>query len=397
MAERSKLRVLFVHNALYVPFLLTRAFRQLGHQAASVYYGYNERNADLTWGCDYKLSEHWRATPQHSAFLLYAAARYDVFHFWARPYIVPVLYKAFSVHIPLDLAFLHRLGKKIVFQSDGCYPMIRPSVWKTKIDPEICHVCQTTQGDTYGFCSNNNTIKLNAAMNRYADLRFGTGIGYDFEAGAEYVFCPVDLSLWHEHLEIPAEFAYQRRQPESVLVYHGVGSHVIGNRGNIKGTVWVRQAVEQLRREGHNVELMYVEGVPNKVVRFYQAQADIVVDQLLLGGGGQSARECLALGKPVLTRIHPEQMASFERAGAPFGMPPFVPTDKTTIVENLRRLVIDRDLRSSIGGRSAEFARQVLDPVKVAIRFSDYYRTLFHGKRNEPSTGAEVVGSPLVH
>jgi glycosyltransferase involved in cell wall biosynthesis len=377
MAPSRQLRILFVHNALYVPFLLTRAFRRLGHRAASVYYGYNDRNSDLTWGCDYNLSENWKATPLHVGFLLYAAARYDVFHFWARPYMIPALYKGFPVHLAWDLAFLHRLGKKIVFQSDGCYPMIRPSVWKTAVDPEICHICQTTQGDTYGFCSNNNTIKLNAAMERYAHLRFGTGLGYDFEARAEYVFCPVDLELWHDELEIPPQFKYERRKPGSVLIYHGVGNHVIGNRGNIKGTVWVREAVQALQSEGYNIELMYVEGVPNKVVRFYQAQADVVVDQLLLGGGGQSARECLALGKPVLTRIHPEQVQHFERAAAPYGMPPFMPTDKTTIKDNLRRLADDPDLRKSLGARSAQFARQVLDPIKAAERYGTYYEALF--------------------
>ena len=35
-------------------------------------------------------------------------------------------------------------------------------------------------------------------------------------------------------------------------------------------------------------------------MRFYQAQADIVVDQLIYGHWGSTAVECMALGKPVV-------------------------------------------------------------------------------------------------
>ncbi len=372
-----KLRILQVHHALYVTRLLTQGFRQLGHKADNVYFDFGGKSADLTWGCDFNLSGRPRALPQHAAFLLYAIANYDVFHFWQKPYLIPACYSAFARHLPFDLALLHRLGKKIVFQSDGCYPMIRPSVWKTMIDPQICHTCQVTQGDTYGFCSNANTIKMNAAMERYADMRFGIGVNLDFEASASFAFWPVDLERWNPQLTIPREHLYPRQRNDALLVYHGVGSHVIGNRGNIKGTDWIRQTVQELQDEGYNLELMHVEGRSNSEIRFYQAQSDIVVDQLLLGGGGANARECLALGKPVLTRMHPQQEASFQAAAAPFEPPPFVPTDRHTLKTNLIRLIENPKLRAEIGEKSATFAREVLSPVATARRYVQHYETLW--------------------
>jgi len=313
--------------------------------------------------------------------------RFDVFHFWARPYMVPPLYTILPRHHPWDLKLLKRFGKKIVFQSDGCYPMVRPSVWKTAVDPEICHVCQTTQGDTYGFCSNANTIRLNEAMDRYADLRFGMGLDLDFEKSADYVFAPVDVERWNPQIEVPEQHRFKRKRPGSVLIYHAVGSHVIGNRGNIKGTDKIIAAVDKLQRDGLNVELMHIERVPNDTIRFYQVQADIVVDQLLIGGGGANARESLAVGKPVLTRVHPQQLEAFKTAAAPHKPPPFIETDRHNLEENLVRLVRDPHLRARIGKESGEFAAAVLSPRASAERYVAHYRRLFA----KPSTSG--VGS----
>jgi hypothetical protein len=303
--------------------------------------------------------------------------RYDVIHFWARPYLVPPLFTAFTTHFPADLALLKSAGKKISYQSDGCYVMVKPSSWKAQVDATICHVCQTTQPDTYGFCSNTNTVRLNAAMDRYADIRFGTAMGLDYEKNAEHVFFPVDPELWHEGLQAPPEYVYQRQRPGSLLIYHGVGSHVIGNRGNIKGTVWIAETIRELQNEGHNVEMMHIERVPNKVVRFYQAQADIVVDQLLVGGGGQNSRECLALGKPVLTRMHPQQFDVFKRSSAPFNPPPYIAVERDTLKAELLRLIKSPELRNEVGRKSAQFARDVLSPVFAARRYVSHFERLY--------------------
>jgi glycosyltransferase involved in cell wall biosynthesis len=378
-ASDRKLRVLHIHHALYVNYLLVRGLRQLGHKAANVYFNFTPGtgSADLTWGCDYNLSSSLGALPRQITFLFYAIANYDIFHFWGSPFLIPAFFQTFSKHLPLDLRLLHWFGKKIIFQSDGCMVMVRPSVWKTQIDPEICYVCQTTQGDTYGYCSNDYTIRLNSAMERYADLKIGMGLGYDFEATAIMAFVPVDVELWNPHLVIPSEYIFPRKNPDSVLIYHGVGLQGVPQRGNIKGTLWIKETVAQLQAEGYNVELMYVEAIPNRIVRYYQAQADIVVDQLLVGGGGQMSRECLALGKPVLTRVHPEQIEAYKKAAAPFDPPPYIPTDRITLKANLIRLLENPVLRREIGEKSAEFARNVLTPAACAQKYLDFYQALY--------------------
>ena len=370
------MRILQVHHALYIPTLLTRGFRELGHRADTVTFGITERVRDLTWGADFNLNGRPWAAPQHVAFLLWALTRYDVFHFWARPYVVPAAYNLFRRHFPFDLQLIKRAGKRISFQSDGCYAMVRPSVWQSKVDPEICRTCQLTQGDTYGFCCNKHTVELNEAMDRYADLRFGMGMGLDYEANAKYVFSPVDIERWRPDLEIPPEHRVEKK-PGTVLVYHGVGSHVVGNRGAIKGTDVLLRTIDELKKEGYPVDLLHVENCPNNNIRFYQAQADIVVDQLLIGGGGQNARECLALGKPVLTRVHDQQWSVFKEAAAPHGVPPFVATDGRTLKQNLIMLINNAELRAEIGARSAAWARAVLAPTASASRYVEHFQKLY--------------------
>src|SRR5260370_17085214 len=146
--------------------------------------------------------------------------------------------------------------------------MGRRSVWKAAVDPEIFHVWQTTQGDTYGFCSNANTIRLNEAMDRYADLRFGMGLVLDLEKSADYVFAPVDVERWNPQIEVPEQHRFKRKRPGSVLIYHAVVSHVIGNRGNIKGTHKIIAAVDKLQRDSLNVALMHIHRLPNHPIRF---------------------------------------------------------------------------------------------------------------------------------
>ena len=42
-------------------------------------------------------------------------------------------------------------------------------------------------------------------------------------------------------------------------------------------------------------------------MKFIQSQADLIVDQLNYGRFGATTRECLALGKPVITNCNPLQ------------------------------------------------------------------------------------------
>ena len=57
----------------------------------------------------------------------------------------------------------------------------------------------------------------------------------------------------------------------------------------MKGTHVFVPLVERLKAQGLDVELMFFHDVPSREIRFYQAQADIVLDSSRSAGSARTA------------------------------------------------------------------------------------------------------------
>lgn len=78
--------------------------------------------------------------------------------------------------------------------------------------------------------------------------------------------------------------------------------HAPSHRG-VKGTRFLLEAAERLRREGVPFDLELIENLPNTEALRRYGDADLVVDQLLAGWYGGFAVEAMALGKPVIAYL----------------------------------------------------------------------------------------------
>jgi len=137
----------------------------------------------------------------------------------------------------------------------------------------------------------------------------------------------------------------------------------------MKGTEYVIKASEKLKSEGYRIKLILVENIPyDKVIEYYK-QADIVVDQLLLGWYGNVAIEAMALGKPVCVYIR-EDLESY----LPFM--PFYNTSPTSLFENLKVLIEDEKLRGELGQKGREYVEKVHDPIKVTEKVIELYKEI---------------------
>jgi glycosyltransferase involved in cell wall biosynthesis len=144
--------------------------------------------------------------------------------------------------------------------------------------------------------------------------------------------------------------------------------HAPSNREK-KGTQYVIEACARLP-----VELDIVEGVPHDEARARYARADIVVDQLNAGWHGVFALESMALGKPVVTYLKPDVV---ERSAEGYGVRlPVMPATRETLVDALRPLVEQPELRRELGLQSRAYVEQVHDIDRVADRLLDLYRGL---------------------
>ena len=94
-----------------------------------------------------------------------------------------------------------------------------------------------------------------------------------------------------------------------------------------------------------------------KQLRFFQAQADIVVDMLTFGWFGATAREALMLGKPVIAHIRPAWLETMRQEIPEYvDELPIVEATPETARDVLLDLVQNPEKRAEIGRRSREFA-----------------------------------------
>ena len=76
-------------------------------------------------------------------------------------------------------------------------------------------------------------------------------------------------------------------------IYHAVGNYDLrsdlANQVNIKTTHLIVPTVEKLKADGYPVELVFCTNIPNRDVRYYQLQSDIVIDMLTFGFFGATS------------------------------------------------------------------------------------------------------------
>lgn len=149
----------------------------------------------------------------------------------------------------------------------------------------------------------------------------------------------------------------------------------------VKGTDLILAALDRLRSQGYEFELLLVEKMSHSEARKVYERADVMVDQLFAGWYGGLAVEAMALGKPVLVYIRHEDLKHVPnemRAELPF-----IEVTPATVEEGLRKVLeMPRTRLVEIARASRAFVERWHDPVKIAARVkADYEEALRRRKR----------------
>jgi hypothetical protein len=128
------------------------------------------------------------------------------------------------------------------------------------------------------------------------------------------------------------------------------------SRTGIKGTDFFEKKIAELKSEGQVFTYERIENLSQKEVRKAFLDADIVIDQLYLLGGGKISVEGMAQGCVVLSamgygefdELYPEQ-------------PPIVDFKETTFSYVLKDLLLNRSRRQEIADKGPDFVRRHLD------------------------------------
>jgi glycosyltransferase involved in cell wall biosynthesis len=328
-----------------------------------------------------------------------AARRYDILHFCG----VNNLRFLYFLNTPLfgfmpigwDIDILRRLGKRIVYSNIGCLDGVSQSAFRRWGPYPVCDICKWR--DVPSVCSDERNLAWGALRNHLTDFQVNIGgnrADYNDDPRVHEVpqFYCLDPDFWRPDLPIPQPHRLPAR-PGIVRIYHAVGNYDLRTREggeNIKTTHIIVPAVERLKAAGYPVELVFCKDVPNTEVRYYQAQADIVVDMLTFGFFGANVREALMLGKPSVCFLRPEWLASM-RAEVPDYVDelPVVSATPETIQAVLVDLVTHPEKRAELGRRGRAFALKWHSSEVGARRMEQIYLELLQGRRHVPQGRAQ--------
>ena len=139
-----------------------------------------------------------------------------------------------------------------------------------------------------------------------------------------------------------------------------------------KGTEAILAALDKLKADGFEFELVLVEGLSNAEAKNIYGIADVFVDQLFAGWYGGLAVEAMALGKPVLVYIRSEDLKFIPHEMA--ADLPFINVDPETIEEGLRKvLTMPRHELLDLAKKSREYVEKWHNPMKIASELMHDY------------------------
>ena len=283
------------------------------------------------------------------ATFLWALWRYDVFVYFFDGGLLGET-PAWRIELPL----LRRTSKKVVaypYGADSRLPSRTRAIEGWHAYSEILPGREDTDEA--------HVAERLAEFGRWADVILGCADLVEDLPRLDGIFhLPIDVEEWQPSAPPPGDV---------VRVVHAP------NHPHYKGTRHIVDAVDRLRAEGSPVELSLVQGVPVDETRELYRRAHVVVDQLLIGAYGQFAIEGMALGRPVVCFLNPR----FAPHHPEWAEAPIVSATPDTIVEELRRLVTDAQLREDLGARGPEYVRRYHSLHAVGARMTALYERLW--------------------
>ena len=383
--------VLYVGQSYYHAWYLSRELRRLGWRADVLDFDHNPSGTDLYHGRDFHLPAGGSeiVADAHLDFLEYALDTYDVFHFSNAHALAFGLqlqaHFAALYHPGADIELLRAHGKKIVYSNNGCLDGVAQSSFASWDPVPACSLCPFR--DRPEICSDDRNLAWGEFRNRMADLQATTGGNRaDFNNDARVHEIPefycLDPDLWNPDMVVPTNYRVPIAD-STIKLYHSIGNlEMRRGRGgrNMKGTHVFVPLAESLQRQGLDVDLMFFHDVPSEKIRYYQAQADVVLDQLTIGWFGANARESMMLGKPVVCWLRPSWLEQVARQLPDYvDELPVISATEETVEDVVADLVTDPDRRRELGERGRAFALKWHSAEAGARRMDDLYRRLLDG------------------
>lgn len=210
-------------------------------------------------------------------------------------------------------------------------------------------------------------------VRKYVDFNIGRGLLDTSQYKATHIkYKVIDLEKFNPNICIPKELQLEGNGKFRILHSFMFSKEREQKfKGNIKGSKYIVEAVDRLVREGYPIEFLYYDRVPANQFKFIQAQASIVVEELIRGDWGSTAVESVALGKPVITFVRKEWKQFYYRCFPETKPLPFIIANKNTIYEVLKKVITNKQFRLLKSRHSRRWAELHLDPKINVKKFAE--------------------------
>lgn len=185
-----------------------------------------------------------------------------------------------------------------------------------------------------------------------------------------FQFVHIDTALW------PAKTVYSQADGRNGAVSI---MHTPNHRG-FKGTEFLIRAVDDLRREGLQVDLRLLEKVTNEEVRRLMPQSDILAEQFNATAYALSGIEGMASGVPVMANLDSEYYTRVFRRYSFLNECPILSTTVETLKENLRLMITQPALRETLGRAGRAYVEKYHSYAEARHLFGSIYDRILMSK-----------------
>jgi hypothetical protein len=343
------------------PLGLSKAEQKIGVDSRCLYA--NPENK-YEYHCDllpvacslHKLGFFGKAASLFATFLKHRT-EFDVFHFNAGHTLLD--YYKLNLNY-MDLPFYSK-NKKLIMTfngSDARQPI--SSQFFGSLD-------EWSEENSYNHLYNDpklNKIKVNRIkkIDQYVDHIFTVNPDLFRFLPARTKFLPYTISSWDE-----ISFQDEVIKNKKLRIIHAPSNR------EIKGTAYIIEALNKLQKHYRNIEVIFVENVPNKEALALYKTADLIIDQLLIGWYGGVAIEVMKMGKPVMVFIRKSDLQYIPPEMAESCLETFLIANPTNIYEKLCLIAENPQLLQRHSELSLDYVHQWHDPLKVAKYLTNFY------------------------
>ena len=276
---------------------------------------------------------------------------YDVFHFNFGTSLVDL----WRVGLPLlDLPFYKKKGK-IVVTYNGCDARQK---YKTiqRVSFSACHNHECYKGRCNSAAREKGKQRKIAKFDQYAKAIFAVNPDLFYFLPKRAQFLPYAIADWTEIETSPYQGANRKFK-----IVHSPTNRVA------KGSDIIIHSLHLLKkRYGDRIEVILVENLPLPKARRLYAEADLAIDQVLIGWYGGFAVEMMKMGKPVMAFIREEDLKFVPGEMAKECQQAIILVDPGNLYEKLCFLLENPEVLKGFREAALEYVHRWHNPVCVA-------------------------------